>query len=385
MRLLLVNYEYPPLGGGAGNATKNIARELAALGVDVCVLTSAFRDLPRLETVDGVTVRRVRAGRRRLECSNPLEMLAFMGAACVSALRMARSWRPDACIAFFGIPSGPVGFVLKLCCGVGYVVSLRGGDVPGFQAYDLALYHRLTGPFIRFLWRRAAAVAANSEGLRALALRSAADVPIAVIANGVDTTVFHPAETRDGEGGPVRLLFVGRLVRQKGLDVLFRSLAGLPPPANAVLDVVGDGPELPALRELGDRLGLTDTVRFRGWCARDALPEYYRCADVFVLASRDEGMPNVLLEAMASGLPVVATEVAGIDELLQEGVGGVLVPTEDPDALRDRLAELIADPALRAQLGAAGRELAERKYSWRRSAEAYLRLVEEALGSGTSP
>lgn len=385
MRLLLVNYEYPPLGGGAGNATQNTARELAALGVDVRVLTSAYRELPKSEVVDGVTVHRVRAGRRRLERSSPFEMLLFMGAACVAALRLARSWRPDACIAFFGVPSGPVGFVLKQCCGVEYVVSLRGGDVPGFQAYDLALYHRLTGPFIRFLWRRAGAVAANSEGLRTLAQLSAPDVPVAVIANGVDTTVFRPAARREGAGDPVRLLFVGRLVRQKGLDILLRSLAGLALPAKAILDVVGDGPELAALRDQAGHLGLTEGVRFHGWCSREALPEHYRRADVFVLASRDEGMPNVLLEAMASGLPVVATEVAGIDELLHEGVGGVLVPTEDPGVLRDRLAELICDPGLRTRLGAAGRALVERKYSWRRSAEAYLRLVEKTLGPGGGP
>src|SRR5262249_7766106 len=155
-------------------------------------------------------------------------------------------WKPDAVIAFFGIPSGPVGLLLKLIGGRPYIVSLRGGDVPGFQPYDLALFHKLLGPVIRLLWKKAVAVVANSGGLAALGRRFAPEVPIEVIPNGVDGRKFHPAADGKKHPGPVRMLFVGRVVFQKGLDVLLEALAGLPVELDYELEIIGDGDERPA-------------------------------------------------------------------------------------------------------------------------------------------
>ena len=108
-RLLLVNYEYPPLGGGAGTATAGLARAFTELGCEVVVLTSRFRGQPAREESNGFTIVRVPVLRRRLDRCNPVEMLTFLVSACFGALRVTRGWRPDMTIAFFGIPSGPVG------------------------------------------------------------------------------------------------------------------------------------------------------------------------------------------------------------------------------------------------------------------------------------
>uniref|UniRef100_I2PYJ8 Glycosyltransferase n=1 Tax=Desulfovibrio sp. U5L TaxID=596152 RepID=I2PYJ8_9BACT len=372
-RILLLNYEYPPLGGGAGNATANLARELAGLGVAVRVVTAAFKGLPRREVVDGYEVRRLPALRRHADHCSPLEMLSFMGSAMVALPAMAREFRPDVCVAFFGIPCGPAAWVLKLLRGVPYIVSLRGGDVPGFQPYDLAGYHRLTGPLIRFLWRQAAHVVANSQGLAALARKSAGETPIAMIPNGVDTDRFAPADDPSREG-PVRLVFVGRIVRQKGLDVLLDALARLPETACFELAILGDGPLRRELAERARRLGLGDRVRFAGWVGRADLPEALREADAFVFPSRDEGMPNAVLEAMAAGLAVAATRIAGNEELVVDGRTGFLVPPDDPAALAAALARLVGDRNLCWRLGAAGRDKVVREYSWRVVAEAYLDL-----------
>ncbi len=373
MRLLLLNYEYPPLGGGAGNATANMARELAAMGHAVRVVTAAYGDLPRRETVDGFELRRIPAVRRHADHCSPLEMLSFMASAAVALPVMARRWRPDACVAFFGIPCGPAAWVLKVVAGVPYIVSLRGGDVPGFQPYDLAAYHRLTTPLIRFLWKRAAAVVANSRGLAALAARSAGGLPIAMIPNGVDADRFTPDETPSRQG-PVRCVFVGRLVRQKGLDVLLEALGRLPESACLEVTIVGDGPLRRDLTAQAARLGLDRMVRFAGWVSRADMPDLLRRADAFVFPSRDEGMPNALLEAMASGLAVAATRIAGNEELVEEGETGFLVPPDDPASLAVALARLAGDRNLCWRLGRAGREKVVREYSWRAVAEAYAGL-----------
>ncbi len=385
-RLLLINYEFPPLGGGAANATDNTARELAALGDEVLVVTSAFGDLPRVERLaSGVEIRRIPTLRRRRDRSSVVEMLAFLASSLVMTPWIAARWRPHATIAYFGLPCGPAAWMVKALFGVPYLVSLRGGDVPGFQHRGIALYHRLAGPLIGWLWRRATAVVANSEGLAALARQFAPDQPVEIIPNGVDAARFTPqGPEQAGEalgaceaGGSLNLLFVGRVVWQKGLDVLLEALAGLPPDLRngLSLTIVGDGPAREALNAQAARLGLSGCVVFQGWLGREELPMAYRAADVFVFPSRDEGMPNVVLEAMAAGLPVVATRIAGSRDLVVEGETGVMVASEDAPALSAALAQLAADARLRRRLGEAGRRRVVECFSWQAVAEAYRDLA----------
>lgn len=376
MRLLLVNYEYPPLGGGAGNATANLAKELARQGNEVVVLTSAFQDLPRRETESGFTIRRTPVLRRRADRSSFLEKLLFMVCASADGISLVRRWRPEVVITFFGVPGGPVGMALKIIYGIPYLVSLRGGDVPGFPYPGLAFFHRLIGFVIRFVWRQASGVIANSRGLQRLAQKATPDVPIQVIPNGVDIELFSPTLAKPA-ADKIRVLFTGRVVYQKGLDVVLRALTQAAAPVE--LEVVGDGDDRPALEKMAAELGLRDRVRFAGWAPRTDLPAHYRAADIFVLASRAEGMPNVVLEAMACGLPVIATQVAGNEELVQEGVSGLMIPPEDVPALAHALEKLAADEALRRQMGEAGRRRVNDEFTWQQIARQYLEVCKSVL------
>src|SRR5690606_5424467 len=299
-------------GGGAGTATAAMARALADMGCDVVVLTSRFRDQPAEERTHGFTVRRVKVVRRRADRCTPPEMLTFIASAGVAALKLGRAWRPDLTIAFFGIPGGPVGWLLKKRFGVPYIVSLRGGDVPGFEYGPGArLAHRVSAPAIRFIWRHAAAVVANGSGLADLARAVLPGLDVPIVPNGVDTavapsTVNATARSTD----PVPLLFVGRLAPQKRCDVLIDALGQLKH-LHFRLDIVGDGPDRAQLEAEVDAAGIADRVTFSGWVPREHIGEHFRSAGVFVLPSHVEGMPNAVLEAMAHGLPVVATDVAG--------------------------------------------------------------------------
>ncbi|MFT5129761.1 MAG: glycogen(starch) synthase [Rhodothermales bacterium] len=365
MRLLLINYEFPPLGGGAGNATANIARELAVLGHDTHVLTSAFGDLPRDQTIDGYHVHRVRTLRRAADRCTALEMLVYMSSAstAVTFTACGRDW--DGIIAFFGIPSGPVAYLASRRSRGPFIVSLRGADVPGHQPEQLRRQHQLAGPVIRFLWKRAAAVVANSAGLADTATRFAPDIPVAIVPNGVDTSFFAPSVK------PLRtpqMLYVGRLSQEKGVDCLLQAVAKLE--GDWQLGIVGDGPERPALEAMAD-----DRVRFLGWQDKAKLRQRYQEASIFVLPSRYEGMANVVLEAMASGLPVVATTVGGNAELIVPGETGWLVPPDDPDAMAHALRPLLRDSELRIRCGRAGRARVEQQFGWRAVAKAYVDLM----------
>ncbi|MDY0884062.1 glycosyltransferase family 4 protein [Dongia soli] len=371
-RLLLINYEFPPLGGGAGTATLNIARELTALGAEVTVLTSAFAGLPKREMMHGYEVIRIPTLRRRKDRCSVVEMTVFIISAAFHCLPIARGIRADIAIVFFSIPCGPIGYLLKRILGLPYIVSLRGGDVPGYLGKELAFYHWLTAPLTRLVWRQAAHVVANSGGLQQLARQALPEIKIEVIPNGVDLNSFVPAQ-HPASGGPLALLSVGRLHVQKGLDVLLQAMAKLPPQLRDAcrLILVGDGPERGPLQELASQLGLSQLIEFRGWVDRAEIAAIYAAADLFVFPSRDEGMPNAVLEAMASGLPIVATRISGSEELVVEGGNGLLVEVDDAEALAAALGRLIENASLRMQMGHASRQRIEERYSWPLTAKAY--------------
>lgn len=373
-RVLLVNYEYPPLGGGAGTATAALARALVDLGCDVVVLTSRFRGQPGEETVDGYRVQRIRVMRRHADRCSPLEMITFIVSSMAAVLRL--QWRPHVSIAFFGIPGGPAAWLLRVVRGVPYIVSLRGGDVPGFTwAPGTHIYHSMTAPVIRFIWRRARAVVANGTGLRDLAQRAAPGLSVPVIPNGVDTERHDPrGALPKPAGAPPRILLLGRLVHQKGGDTLLRALATMPE-VPFELEFAGDGPERPALDALARTLGLADRVHFAGWVPREELSRHYNAADVFAFPSRIEGMPNVVLEAMAYALPVIVTDVPGNSDLVEHERTGIVIEPESVEQLAAGLRRLLGDAALRRRLGDAAREHVRTAHSWRSSALAYLELA----------
>jgi glycosyltransferase involved in cell wall biosynthesis len=370
--LLLLNYEFPPLGGGAANATLFLGRALADLGHRVTVITSALGADSNSRVEHGITVHRLRTGRASPDRSTVAEMCRYILAASREGPAIARSAQCDAVIAFFSIPSGIVARWLLLRLGLPYIVSLRGSDVPGHDR-TLDRQHGLTRPLRRAVLRRAGAIVANSDSLAATS-RAADPFPIRVIANGVDCERFYPA-IAPIPGAPFRLLFVGRVHREKNLGAVISQLPALP---DVELLVAGDGAQRAKLTDHAVKLGVAGRVRWLGWQQKDALPKLYREAHALVNPSLYEGSPNVVLEAMASGLPTVASDTPGNRSVVRPDVNGLLFPLGEPSVLGAALARLSGDRPLAARLGATGRALALAEYSWRRAAESYLGLLTNA-------
>lgn len=371
MNLLLINYEYPPLGGGAANATFCLGRAFPTLGHRVDVLTSGLHGEEGTRDESGVSVHRLAVGRKHADRGSIVQMLIFLWKSRRVARALHRTRNFDATIAFFTIPSGPAALGLKRLSGVPYVVSLRGGDVPG-HVPGLRLMHALTRSLRRSVLSKAADIVANSDSLAGTSL-AADPFPVRVIANGVDCDRFHPAETREA-GEPFRLLFVGRVHPEKNLGVVIEQLPALP---HIELIVAGDGAQRAELTARVAALDLAARVHWLGWQQKEALPALYRRADALVNPSLYEGSPNVVLEAMATGLPVVASDTPGNRSVICEGENGLLFPLSDPAALRAALARLAADRPYAGRLGAAGRQRAERDFSWLRAAQSYLELLPE--------
>jgi glycosyltransferase involved in cell wall biosynthesis len=377
MRFLLVNYEYPPIGAGAATATQAIAHNLIDLGHQVTVLTAKYGDLPKVRREAGVLVRRVRCFRRRADRCSLLEMASFVISALFSLVFVAAADRPNAGMAFFSIPCGPVALAAKALFGLPYVISLRGGDVPGLTP-EVNRMHSFLRPLRRAVLKHAIAIVANAEGLRKLA-ETSDPFRVSVIPNGVDTEFFHPAaEPANASAHPFRILFTGRFQAQKNVSLLLDQCAALREHSAVPfeLHLVGDGPLRTQLKEQADRLGLSERIVWHGWTPREQLRAIYQESHCFVNPSFYEGMPNAVLEAMACGKPIVASCVAGNDAVVRHGTTGFLFPLDEPTSLRQSLRTLIDDPIRAQEMGRSGRDWVERDFSWQRVAAAYAGLFD---------
>jgi glycosyltransferase involved in cell wall biosynthesis len=197
-----------------------------------------------------------------------------------------------------------------------------------------------------------------------------------VVGNGVNPEEFTPVEADDGER---YLLYVGRLGHRKGIEDLVTAAESVLASNDVRLKIVGKGPLRDKLTEMVRERGIQDRVEFLGHVDRDRLVSLYQRATVHVVPSHYEGLPTVLLEAMACGRPVVATAVSGSLDVLVDDENGVLVPPRSPEAMATALDELLDDPGRRERLGRAARETVLAEYTWEAIADEYERLYREAV------
>jgi glycosyltransferase involved in cell wall biosynthesis len=371
---LFINYEYPPIGGGSATACQQIAQVLTKRGHQVTVLTSGIGALVGTTDEDGVTVVRIRTLRKQTHQSGVLEMLSYVLAACLKVSSLCRSHQIGSALAFFSVPGGIVARWLKLTTRTPYVVSLRGGDVPGTEPH-LAIFYTVLRPLRRDIFNHARAVCAPSQGLKELS-EKADPFPVQVIPNGINADLFRPDPDRRAK--TPTLLSVGRLHAQKNVGYLLNLVAALKSKTKIRAQIIGDGPERPNLEATAVALEISDCVEFKGWLAREAVREAYQSATFLVHASSYEGMSNVILEALASGLPVAASQIPENTELIQDGANGFLFdPTNTASQLADRLLPFFADQSSWAQLSDAARATIENRFSWNHAADLYEKLLTE--------
>ncbi len=296
--------------------------------------------------------------------------LLFAGA--VASVRRLRAEVGDFDLidAHYFYPDGVAAILLGRLLDKPVVITARGTDV------NLIPQHSLPRRMILAAARHAAGIITVSQalkdGLTALGVRSAR---IEVLRNGVDLAMFQPrdrelARRRLGLTKPT-LLSVGHLIERKGHDVV---IGALPLLADYELLIAGEGPESGALTQLAARLGVADRLRFLGSVPHERLAEVYSAADALVLASSREGWPNVLLEAMACGTPVVASNIWGNPEVVTSPEAGRLMGERTPAAVAAAVAALLRQPPDRG----ATRRYAER-FSWDATTEGQLRLFREII------
>jgi glycosyltransferase involved in cell wall biosynthesis len=382
LRVLTIIHGFHPLRGGAETAALEIATRLASAGVKQTVLTAGFKGLPREEILGGVRVHRALSFSRSLGPAGPGGMLVFALAALPLTAALAR--QSEIVHAHFTIPAGLVALFLRRTRGLPYVVTLHGSDVPGYNARrPFARLYGATRPIVRAVWRGAGRVVAVTDPLARCVRDLEATSPIEVIPNGVDTRRFAPSPEKNREQG--RILLVGRLIPLKGHAVFVRALALVRKRWRGPLsvEIVGAGPELDSLRREAAALGLLDVVEISGFVPFEELPFRYSRASLFVMPSLNDAAPLALLEAMASGLPLVASGVGGIPELLS-GCDAELVPPGDEEALAAAILRVLSNPERGIAMGRQGRTRA-REFDWDAIAGRYKDLYERILSGPLRP
>ena len=377
MKILIISHEYPPIGGGGANACFFLARQFAQSGNDVDILTAMYEGLPKTEkTESGVKIYRVNCKRKNKEKSSFAEMLSFLCSAWHKAEKMASANHYDKCLVFFGIPSGPIALHLKKKYGLPYVVRFGGGDIPGAQKRFKYIY-KVISPILRKIWGEADALIANSVGLKKRAQRFENRYEIQVIENGVDDQFFCPSDIKK-EDSTLKILFVSRLIEGKGLQFIIPNIRDINDEVvkkgkkGIKLLIVGDGPYRQTLETLTKENGADCIVSFEGRKNKDEVGEYYRSADLFILPSLSEGMPNVVLEAMASGLPIVMTPCEGSKELI-DGNGII----SKHDGFGEALIKMCTSDDQRTRMGQNSRKLVQECFRWELIAQRYLALMGE--------
>jgi len=384
MRILVINYEYPPIGGGGGDASKFLAEGYAERDHEVLVLTARWKDLPSWDNPqEHLSIRRFFSFRKSADHCTPARMLAFMLLGIPHVIPLVRKFKPDVSHCHFAIPVGPIGLAARIFQKVPYILTFQGGDVPGFVPEQTDKYFKLIKPLAKWVVHKASFAVAVGEGLRRLASSAYDRSDILYIPNGVDVHLFKPLEGKK-DSDCIRILFAGRFNPQKAVDRLIRAASLLKQKgvSNFMIDLYGGGPLESDLITLTKDLQLDHVVHFKGWVKREELAKDLRMADIFSLPSDVEGMPVACLQAMASGLPIVGTRVMGILETVSEGENGFLVEKGSISALSDALGKLITDPALRGKMGANSRIIACQKYSWDAICSKYLSLMREITGRG---
>ena len=363
LRIAHVTATFPPYRGGTGNVCRQHAAALAARGHQVRVVTAAMTGAPACEEQAGVMIRRLRPW---LQVGNAPLLPGLLGA--LRGVDVIHLHYP-----FFG---GELTTLAAIRTGAPLVITYH-QDVllPGVRGGVAWLLRQTVG---RWTLRHAARVLFTShdygEASYARRLLGGRAARIDALPNGVDAQHFTPGQPDPalrpqlqlGPADQVVLLVAGldHAHAFKGVAVLLAAIAQLPPTVHAVL--VGDGDLRPSYQSAADVLGIAGRVHFAGRVSDAALTDYYRLADVAVLPSTSmgEAFGLVLLESLACGTPVVASRLPGVRTVVDHERTGLLVPPGDAAALAVALAALLADPARRAAMGAAGQVAVTERYTW---------------------
>jgi glycosyltransferase involved in cell wall biosynthesis len=403
MRITVLTSSYPRFeGDGTAPFVASISEQLAKLGHQVEVVAPYDPAVDTNHTTP-IPVHRFRyIWPQRLHIMGHAKSLAadvrlrplvylllpfFLMAAFRKLYQVVRRQKAQIVHVHWVLPNGPVAALVARLRGIPLVVSLHGSDI------YVAQKNRLFGAVARWVFRNAGAVSACSQGLKLSALELGSPIEPSLITWGADPQIFRPLPRDEYTLNKLEVsrsnlcvVALGRLVHKKGFDILInvwkRISAAFP---SARLIIAGEGPLRPILSEQAKALGIAESVILPGRVPWNQVPGLFSCADLFILPSiidkhgNIDGLPTVLLEAMSCGLPVIASQIGGMSEVIDNHQNGVLVPAGNEAALAEAIQELLENPAKRESLGLEARRSITNALHWEQVAKEFISLFDESI------
>ena len=395
MKVCMLTTSFPRYAGDfSGNFILDLAGEIVKKGHAVRVVVPGDLGVPRCEKMNGVEVHRffymIPPSLQRLTQDSgiptnlkksflaKLQVPPFLLAFLIKGL--VRSLSSDIIHAHW-TAAGFIGGILKTLSRKPLIITVHGSEI--------YLVHSRIGKKIALsILKRADFITAVSKGLVLELLDWGIDEKkVRLVPNGVDSTAFSPKdpvntkEDLDFISNMKHVLFVGRLAPVKGVEYLIQAIPAVIKGFKRVhFVIVGDGDSTHALQKLAEQLKINEYINFVGRQPHEKIAEYMAISDILVLPSLSEGLPVTVLEAMACGLPVIATRVGGIPEIVLDGVTGYVVPPKSPKEISDKISLLLKNPNQCKAMGQSGKDLLEKlDLSWKNAAKKTLEIYQDIL------
>lgn len=385
MRILMASHGYPPTLSGVTLVVQKIARAMVQRGHTVTLITASDREDPYHAEDDGVQLVRVRGIRNPLWEEAPVPFISQK-----DFDEVVSKAQPDILHAHEAVLLCWRLLRLKRTTGLPLVSTAY--YVPRFAARHLtwndeprAAVESIVWAYSAWIFNQFDRVVFATAAHRDWFIEEGLDVPTSIISNGTDTARYRPldggseeVEARYDLPPRPRILFVSRLAKDKEIDVLIRAMPQVYAESKAHLLLIGRGGDRDRLERLAGESGLQHCVRFLGWVPEEDMPALYRAVDLFAIASICEVQSLPTLQAVATGLPVVAANAVALPELVHDGANGFLVPPGDPKAMASAILDILSDPALAAQMGQKSLSIAQphaETYTFDQYERLYLKMI----------
>jgi glycosyltransferase involved in cell wall biosynthesis len=387
MNILVINYEYPPIGGGGGVLCKDISEGIAAKGHRITVVTSQYGSLQKNEHLHGVNIFRVPVlMRKKQTVASMASMISFVPMCIWKVKELMKYNTYDLINTHFAIPSGPAGQYLSRRYHIPNVLTILGGDIIDPSKFLSPHNTILLNQTVRKMLFGADRVVAESTDIKRNAQkyygfdRQVDIVPLGIYPNA------HPAKNRQALGLPMdKFIFVtiGRLVKRKNLEDLLHIFKDVQETDPSILLVIGDGPEKDNIEKRSKQLGINNAVRLLGRVSDEEKFQYLAASDVYLSTAIHEGFGIVFLEAMECGLPVISYDRGGQTDFLREGKTGHLIELGNKGNFALKLKELLNSNPLRMAIRAHNKNYVKGFYI-EHVAEKYISIFNEVASSHKS-
>ncbi|WP_235297420.1 glycosyltransferase family 4 protein [Portibacter marinus] len=375
MRILVLNFEYPPIGGGASPVCQKICENLAQRGHAVEVVTMGFEDLPKEEVKNDVRIHRVDVARKQASMSYPMEHLRFLAKARRFLKNYLKRKHFDVVHCHFILSTGILAKYVKKQFDIPYIVTAHGSDLPNYNPDRFQAIHYVTPHFIRGIIKNSFATGAPSHFLGQLIKPySTGEKSPFMIPNGIDL----PDQKQLNKEKII--LSTGRLLKRKGFHTLIEAVKDME--TDYKIHICGDGPEMESLKKLAE--DAIPTIKFHGWLDNTSkqYQELLQKASIYCLVSEFENASISILEGMAHACAVITGNQSGTAEMV--GETGVLTTPYDVDQLKNALEQLIENDDRRHKLGEKARQKVNDNYTWDVITDQYEALLTQAYHSRQS-